>query len=211
MTMNRRASLPLVTCIFVLGMSLAVPRLSAALGPGIGFLTVFLIYWFGFCLPLGLVYQGREASKRALSLELNGHAWVPWAVGLQIFLVALANILILPDVVPAFAVIAAVAFALINGPLEEFFWRGAYLEQGQNSPRYQALGVGLFALWHVPLSFSHGVTYHGGTLGLVGGALGLGAFWAFVAYRTGRIGWPILAHVATNVFAISALFVANFR
>jgi membrane protease YdiL (CAAX protease family) len=66
------------------------------------------------------------------------------------------------------------------------------------------------AFWHVPLTLAHGVAYEGGAFALVGGAIGLGVFWSVIAYQTGRIGWPIVSHVVTNVATFVGLISSDF-
>lgn len=198
------ASIALIAIMFWL-----VPYLTGWLGPTKGALAIFCLYWFGFCLPLGIVFQGRNV-RRHLSLETGDARWVPWIVVAQVGLVVTASWFLLPDRIPPVAVVCAVGFGLLNGFLEEFFWRGSYLEQGSGRPAYQALGVALFTLWHVPLIFAQGVEYDGGPAALVFGAFGLGVFWAIIANRTNRIGWPILSHMATNAATFVGLFAVNF-
>lgn len=108
------------------------------------------------------------------------------------------------------AICLAGAAALIKGFSEEFFWRGAYLELGRGNLVFQSLGVLLFGLWHVPLMFAQGVDYQGGSAALVFGAWALGAFWAVVASRTDGIGWPIVAHIVSNIFAFTGVIALNF-
>jgi membrane protease YdiL (CAAX protease family) len=62
----------------------------------------------------------------------------------------------------------------------------------------------------VPLALVHGVTYEGGAFALVGGAIGLGVLWSVIAYQTGRIGWPIVSHVVTNVATFIGFISSNF-
>lgn len=159
---------------------------------------------------MGWSFRRRERWHRVLSLEVGGERWVPWAVTLQVSVIAISSWYMMPDRVPTLAVILAILFGLVNGFFEEFFWRGAFLEQGRGEVLFQVLGVGLFTFWHVPLAFAHGVTYPGGTLALVGGAMGMGAFWSVIAFRTDRIGWPIVSHVLTNAIVFVGLISLNF-
>ena len=205
-----RLQLASASLLVVASMSALVPWLTGELGPAPGYFAVFLIYWFVFCIPLGLYFQGFSAARQNLSLRLGGRWWVPPLVFLQVSLVAVAASLLGPSPVSAPLIAAAGLASVVNGMSEEFFWRGAYLEQGRGSVGFQALGVALFALWHVPLSSAHGVRYEGGPVALVVGACVLGAFWSVLANRTNRIGWPVLAHVFTNAFTFPTLLSTNF-
>lgn len=206
----QRRVLVTVSVLFILVMFAMVPWLTRALSPAHGYLAVFCLYWICFCLPAGWYFQRRERLRDTFSLTVGKDRWIPWAVALQISVVAIASWTLLPDQVPAIAIALALLFGLVNGTLEEFFWRGAYLSQGRGDARFQLLGVGLFTLWHVPLALAHGVTYQGGSLALIGGALGLGLFWSFIAYRTNHIGWPVVSHALTNAIAFIGLIAANF-
>lgn len=213
-TMSERAAnrgaLIGVSVLFVLVMFAMVPWLTRTLSPAHGYFAVFCFYWICFCLPAGWYFQRRERLRDTFSLAVGKDRWIPWAVALQVGVVAIASWILLPDQVPAIAIVLALVFGLVNGTLEEFFWRGSYLSRGRGDARFQMLGVGLFTLWHVPLALAHGVTYQGGSLALVGGALGLGLFWGFLAYRTNHIGWPIVSHALTNAIAFIGLIAANF-
>lgn len=208
--MSRPRALIAASVVFIAVMLVVVPWLTRTLLPRDGYFAVFCLYWLCFCLPAGWFFGGRTPLRERLSLATEGNRWVPWAVTLQVFAIAIGSWTMLPDHVALLAVALALVFGPINGFFEEFFWRGAFLEQMPDSWRYQALGVGLFTLWHVPLALAHGVTYPGGAASLVGGAAGLGAFWAFVAYRTKRIGWPVVSHMLTNAIAFVGLIALNF-
>lgn len=208
--MNSRQALVAVAVTFILAMLALVPWLTGTLGATRGYIAVFLLYWLLFCLPMGWIFRPRGHSVRALGLAVGAERWVPWTVAAQVGAVAVSSWIMAPDRVPLLAILFAVPFGLVNGFCEEFFWRGAFLHQGRGNALFQALGVGLFTLWHVPLALAHGVTYPGGAVALVGGAMGLGAFWAFIAYRTDRIGWPIISHMLTNAVAFSGLISLNF-
>ncbi|MGJ8625621.1 MAG: CPBP family glutamic-type intramembrane protease [Sulfitobacter sp.] len=196
--------------LLVVFMMWFVPWATQTLGPAMGYATVFLVYWFGFCLPLGLFFQGRRAALRNLRFGTGAAPWVPLAIACQVVVIAVANYVLWPAHVTVGAICLAGAAALINGFSEEFFWRGAYLELGRGNPVFQSLGVLLFGLWHVPLMFAQGVDYQGGAVALIFGAWGLGAFWAVVASRTDGIGWPIVAHIVSNVFAFTGVVALSF-
>ncbi len=207
--MNQRWVLVSITVVFILAMLAIVPWLTRALGPAPGYLAVFCLYWLFFCLPMGWYFQRRGNGQRILSLALGDERWVPWAVALQVGVIAISSWIMLPDQVRVLAIMLAVLFGLANGFFEEYFWRGAFLAQGRDDARFQALGVGLFTAWHIPLALAHGVTYPAGAPALIGGVLGLGAFWAAIAFRTKRIGWPIVSHILTNAIAFVGLISLN--
>ncbi|MCP5084478.1 MAG: CPBP family intramembrane metalloprotease [Alphaproteobacteria bacterium] len=203
---SARRQLVCVSMVLVVSMSLLVPWLTRTLGPLHGYLTCFAVYWLCFCLPAGWWFIRPGHSLKLFDLSVGKDRWVPWVIAAQIGIVALSTWIMVPNHIPAFVVPAAMAFGLVNGVLEEFFWRGAYLEQGRGDAAFQLLGVGLFTAWHVPLIFAHGITYPGGAGALVGGALGMGLFWSFIAARRKSIGWPVVSHVLTNMVAFIGFF-----
>lgn len=102
-------------------------------------------------------------------------------------------------------------YAIFNGTLEELFWRFSFHKVfGNNLLLSYILPTIFFTMWHMALTFANGISYHGGSLALVGGAGFMGAIWGFVLYRTGKIHVTILAHVITNFFAFSQLLFQNF-
>lgn len=194
----------LIACMLVL-----VPLLTRWLGPALGTLAVFGVYWFGFCLPLGLVFQTPRQRRQVLSMKLSDQRWVPGAVLLQVSALAIAAWFLWPRPTPVMAIFWAVPLALVNGFAEEFYWRGAFLAQAQGRRSVQAWGVALFTLWHVSLLFAHDVAYHGPIV-VVGGAAVVGTFWGLIAARTGAIGWTVLSHVLTNAIVFVDLIAKNF-
>lgn len=169
-----------------------------------------VLYWLGFCLPVARRYGG--LNPRLWGLGQHGRA----AVIVPLLLAAQCAAVFAGALVPALPQLAtgglglAILVALLNGPLEEAVWRGAYISTFSDRPLLgYGLGSALFALWHVPLALVAGVTFPGGPLALVGGATGLGLFWGAIAWRTGRIGWVAIAHSVTNIFAFAGLNAIN--
>jgi len=185
-------------------MALFVPWVTARYGFA-GYGLAMLLYWFAFCLPLGLVFAGRGA----VSLRLNGQRWVPWAVAGLALVVLIATLSRPPGGLTPLVVVLALGAGLINGPLEELYWRGGYLAQfGHSLPGF-ALGWALFVAWHLPLAMAVGVEYHGGGLALVGGAAGLGLVWAVMVWKTRAIGWAMISHASINMIVFHALIADN--
>lgn len=205
-----RSHLVLAAIFLIMFMLAIVPWLTHALGPLPGFLVCFLVYWIGFCIPVGMHFVGRARRIKQLSLDVASNRWVPWAVALQISLVAVPSFMMIDGQITVLVVLAAVTFGVVNGFLEEVSWRGAFLELGRNDAQFQWLGVGLFTLWHVPLALAHGIIYPGGAFALISGALAMGAFWALLALRTGHIGWAIIGHAFSNSIAFIGFFALNW-
>ena len=75
-----------------------------------------------------------------------------------------------------------VIVVLLNGSIEELYWRGLYLFEYPNDSRIGFLFSWLlFGAWHISLWFANGVIYKDGFLALVGGGGGIGNLFAFTA------------------------------
>lgn len=205
-------SVVLITAgVMLIGAMTVIVPLVTAERPGLpGYIAVLGVYWLVYCLPVGFFLLGGESMKDLLSFRLRGAIWVPVVVLAQPVGYALYSLPQELFAVPISTIAAAVAIAAVNGPLEEIAWRGAYLKASGGNVVVQAVGVWIFAFWHAPLLLASGMDF--GTFAaakLLGGSFLLGSLWAFVTWRTGAIGWPIVGHVLTNVIAFSLLIHAN--
>ena len=168
------------------------------------------IYWLGFCLPVALCFGG--VRRELLGLDLRGRAKivVPLLIAGQCAAVFAGALWPALPGVTLGVLGLAVAVAVINAPLEEAAWRGAYITTFSDRPVLgYVLSSALFALWHVPLALVAGVEFPGGPMALIGGAAGLGLFWGAIAWATRRIGWVAIAHTITNIFAFAGLNAIN--
>ena len=106
--------------------------------------------------------------------------------------------------------LAAAAIGVVNGALEEVYWRGvtlASIEGRGKWGRYVAAGI-LFTIFHFAF-LRLGLDYQGGALALVGGAGVMGALWTVVAVKTESVRPVVLAHQLVNTLAFSSLFTNN--
>ena len=205
---SRQLRLVLAALLLSVLMSAVVPIVTDTSRPLVGYVSVLAIYWVCFCIPVSVVF-GSGVTRVAFSLRA-GRPWIP-AVALTlpviVFFAAKPTSWIGSD--PGILVLAVIC-AVINGPLEELAWRRTFRANSANSLSYELLGLGLFTLWHVPLCFSKGVAFDHGAVGLVGGALLLGAVWALMTRQSDSIAWPMVSHVLVNVSAFLAFFAVNF-
>jgi membrane protease YdiL (CAAX protease family) len=100
--------------------------------------------------------------------------------------------------------------SIINGTIEEIYWRGLYLRKYKEKP-YIILIVStlLFALMHLSFLAIEGMTYKGGVFALVGGALVMGLLWSYISLKLNTIRYCIAGHIFVNIFAFTGLFVEN--
>lgn len=186
---------------------------STTLGAKWGYIIGLVGYW-SYCLFSAWLMAGfnwdyfREAWNGR-----SGNKYDKW-----IFLAAFVPVLptlfysYFYDVpTPTLATTALVIFiSVVNGPIEEFYWRGLYLLEYRDNPWIGFfLSTLLFGLWHFAVWFAKGVQYDSGVLPLVGGAYFLGLLWAWVTRSTGNFRAAAFAHILINLFALTGLFVAN--
>jgi membrane protease YdiL (CAAX protease family) len=100
--------------------------------------------------------------------------------------------------------------SIINGTVEEVYWRGLYLREYKEN-RFILLIVSplLFASMHSSFLLIKGMNYQGGVFALVGGAFLMGLLWSYVSFRLNNIRYCIAGHIFVNIFAFTGLFVEN--
>lgn len=197
--------------LLIAALSYLVPSLTEALGGPRGFLLALILYWLGFCVPVTVWHVGRQHSAQLLSERLAWRDWfVPVLLLVQVTVVAFAALVPNTTLLTTNAAALAAVVGVINAPLEELAWRGGFMTRFAAHPR---LGFWvswvLFSLWHLPLTFSHGMHFEGGGLALVGGAAALGLLWSWIAWRTGSVFWVSIAHGLTNIITFWVLFDSN--
>ncbi|MEJ8561489.1 CPBP family glutamic-type intramembrane protease [Yoonia sp. GPGPB17] len=142
----------------------------------------------------------------ACSAKIMAHVSKHWHDCLGVAITALFALLAHPIPLWVGGVIAL--GALMNGTLEEVFWRGTVLLDDA-TPAQQIGQLGLFTGWHVALLFATGVVVTGGAAGVLGGAAIGGALWTLARVQTGSIGFGAICHVALNLVAFTELATHN--
>ncbi len=199
--------------VFMVGFALVAGRIF---NKALAYSLTSLVYWCVFCLPLTFYHLGHGdaksiyakasgAAKSAEKAALTVLAFVPCLGTLvAVFLPRLTQI-------PALALAAALFYAVINGTVEELFWRGVFIKFFPNDPvRGWLLPTALFGAWHIALYYIKGMAYQGGFVALAGGATAMGLLWGFVAFRTKSIRVVTIAHIAANFFAFSGMIYDNW-
>ncbi|WP_162055199.1 CPBP family intramembrane glutamic endopeptidase [Pontibacter pamirensis] len=185
--------------------------LPQLLGKTVGYLASFCIYWL-YCLLHGVQLKGNNMAKLYTWPPLNRQnvlllflCFVP-AVG-----AFFAAFLITYSQLNSTLYFILVAAALVNGFVEELYWRGAFISRyKQHLWLAFIFPTLLFGLWHISVYAAYGITYQGGFLPLVGGAFFMGCLWGYTAYKQQRVLAPTMAHILTNFFAFSGLIVDNW-
>lgn len=183
------------------------------LGPKWGYITGFLGYW-AYCLATAWLLSGSDRNYfRKMWTRERGGNYATW-ISLAAFIPVLGVFFVsfLPNVSKlTFSTGALLIFTiLLNGAIEELYWRGLYLLEYPNDTRVGFLiSLLLFGAWHISLWFARGVVYKDGFLALVGGAYALGLIWTWVARSNGNLRAVVPSHILVNLFALTALFVDN--
>ena len=204
----------LISSIILLPFTFSVFQVSSSLlSPQWGYLSGFIFYWV-YALAFILYITGLNRAK--WKSMLGGSKNHPRAFILQALafvpVVGVFFISFLPNInqLSLSAAILLVVMAIVNGLIEEVYWRGLYLLEYKNDWRIGLLAATLlFAVWHISLWFSKGMLYQGGFGALVGGALIMGLLWAWVTRSVGNIRACVAAHILVNLFAFTALLVQN--
>lgn len=199
--MNRRLALVALVAIPLLWLVFRVT--TTTFQPLAGYVLGLCIYWLFLAIT---VFFATTPADRSRLLTARSAAWPVTALCILPVLVlgvpGMAALHLLPVILlPAIAVAA-----LVNGFLEELFWRGALVPAP--SPPEAALAVLIFALWHVALLAAQGITLTGGPATLLLGAAFLGSIWMTARLQTGSVGLSALSHAGVNLFAF-ILFVAD--
>lgn len=184
---------------------------TAALGTQRGFVAAFLVYWaiWGVAVPLwflgrdgfvDLFRPARRPGTPATLVTLLALA-LPVAVG---FLFVFPSLYYSTDrLLLVFAV-----YAIINGMLEEVYWRGLFVRA---FPRDGLCGflypAAAFGAWHLvvlsmsglwpPLAPQYAFLF----------AAALGLLYAWVVAVTGSIRWAVASHVLLNLSGVGALII----
>ncbi|RAI03719.1 hypothetical protein DLJ53_04350 [Acuticoccus sediminis] len=171
-----------------------------------GYLAVLALYWLFYCIPVGLA---SGAFRLGISFKVKRAVWAPVLVLVQALSFVAYGLAKGFAEIPLETMAIGALLAFINAPLEEFAWRGAYLSVARRNPLIQAVGVWLFALWHVPMMMATGITFSESAASVVFGTFMFGSVWALAAFWTGGIGWGIVGHVIVNMVAFPALIAGN--
>jgi membrane protease YdiL (CAAX protease family) len=181
--------------------------------PKWGFIIGFLGYW-SYCLLTAWLISGSNLNY------LKNMWYQKWEnknsklIGIVLAIVVIACFFIgfVPDVAKLTVSTGALVLimAVLNGPIEELYWRGLYLLEYRDNTRIGFIvSVFLFGTWHFSLWFAKGMIYKEGIVPVVIVPYGLGLLWAWSARSNGNIRATVLTHILINIFAFTSLFVDN--
>jgi membrane protease YdiL (CAAX protease family) len=212
--MKNKKRILLVSSLVLLPFTFGLFQLTTFfLGAKWGYMTGFLGYW-AYCLVTVWLVAGAECTYfKGMWDQTRGNKYSKW-IGLAAFIPVFGVFFVsfLPHAAALTLSTAALLIftSVLNGAIEELYWRGLYLlEYPDNAWIGFVLSTVLFGAWHTSLWFARGVVYRDGFIALVGGAVGLGLLWAWVARTNENLRTVVPAHILTNLFALTALFVDN--
>ena len=186
--------------------------IGRAAPPFTAFALAMLVYWaYLASITTAVAIKDRALAERLRALlrpskapAFGALAFVPIGGAFFVAFLPIAREL------QATTFLAAAAIGVVNGALEEIYWRGvtlASVEGRSKWARYVAAAT-LFTLFHFAF-LRLGLDYQGGALALVGGAGVMGALWTVVAVKTESLRPSIVAHQLVNALAFSSLFTNN--
>jgi membrane protease YdiL (CAAX protease family) len=179
-----------------------------ALGIDAGFVVGFATYWLVWCLAVPLwMLGGQGVGELFASSATRGGPNLIQRL-LLIALPAFGLLVVFPLAFPGGGdrlVVAFAAYALVNGVVEEIFWRGLPVRAFPGDfKRAVLLPAAGYALWMlVPLSVQTEWPPFASQL-VVAVALPVGLIFGWVAWRTGSIRWTVLSHVLMNLSGLGA-------
>jgi membrane protease YdiL (CAAX protease family) len=210
---NRKTILLISSLLMVPITFIWIQLTTSSLGAKWGYVTGLAGYWV-YCLATAwLVSGGSMAYFKSLWNNRNSGKYATW-ISLAAFIPVLGLFFVsfLPNAaqLTLSTGVLLIVVVLLNGSVEELYWRGLYLLEYPDNTRIGFLFSWLlFGAWHISLWFAKGVIYKDGFLALVGGAYGLGLLWTWVARSNGNLKTVTLSHILVNLFAFTALFVDN--
>jgi membrane protease YdiL (CAAX protease family) len=174
----------------------------------------FAIYWLVWGVGAPLFVVGRHGFADVLLSRDPPRHRLSWGAAI---LLACPPIMAFAFVFPALfpnardaMVIALAGYAIVNGVLEEVFWRGVYARAFPTEMGWGLLyPAATYAAWLlVPMSLYPSSLSDAAAIFSVGFAVGL--LYGWVAWRTGSIRWTMLSHVLTNLGGIGAFVLFRY-
>jgi membrane protease YdiL (CAAX protease family) len=199
--------LALVTLGAIPVMCLVFWGLTRALPPLLGYGAAFCVYWLLIGLAV-LRHVPPDDRARLTTWQPPGRILATCGLVPVVLVAWIALERLEVTAMPAAMLFVIAIVALVNGTLEELFWRGALLPAPDREGA--AVSLGLFTLWYLAPACALGITLTGGPAALILGALVLGTVWTAMRRRTGTLGASIASHVGVNIFAFTDLAARNW-
>ena len=172
---------------------------AAVLGRNLGWYVGFAIYWPIFCvaIPLFLVGSG-EIVKRYGIIKINAKYLLVYLF--PVFMTLIGGLFMNTAERDLIGVIVWLVMSVGNGIFEEILWRGVYPTLFPDSKLFGFAWPAIwFSIWHfAPGSLS--INFQPGVL--VSGALMLGVFFGWGAFKTKSLFWASIGHTFSGLVQV---------
>jgi membrane protease YdiL (CAAX protease family) len=182
------------------------------LGPRPGFVVAFVIYWlvWGLAVPLWLL--GRDGViglfRPVRAMEVLPRILVALLLAAP---AALGFLFIFPTLFPeggANLIALFALYAIVNGVLEEIFWRGMFVQAFPNDVlRSIVYPSVVFGVWHLVVLSMSGMFPPVAPLAAFIAATALALVYGWAARFTGSIRWVAASHALLNLAGLGAFIV----
>ncbi len=208
--MNIKQKFLLIYPILIVGtMILLFPQLTEKIGEIRGFVISNVIYWILCGIPCYVVFRGNRKLKEMLTLNISKHKVFTFLTILPAMVTGYVSFIpVLGKASPIQFLLAAV-LAVINGTVEEIYWRGTYAGEFKRFNYAFLYPTIMFTVWHTALTLTKGIEFKGGDYILLAGAALAGVLYGLTAYKTKTLGLVIFSHVLTNFFGFSGMLFDN--
>jgi membrane protease YdiL (CAAX protease family) len=178
------------------------------IGPKTGYLAGFIFYWAFWCTLIPILTIGVEGIKTLFKSPTNPFGEPPW-LGLAFILFPVLasfssfSINKLQDA-STLIVVVSIVFSIVNGTLEEVFWRGTYSTIFQDNWLTGILYPSIwFGLWHLSPQVIYPSAMPGGPIAFSFMAILLGLPMGWVANKTGSIRWVVISHILLDLSGLA--------
>ena len=172
---------------------------AALLGSDLGWYAGFAIYWPLFCvaIPLFLVGSG-EIVKRYSIIKINAKYLLVYLF--PVFITLIGGLFMTTAERDLIGFIVWLGMSVGNGIFEEILWRGVYPTLFPDSKLFGFAWPAIwFSIWHfAPGSLSQNFQ----PIVLVSGALMLGVFFGWGAFKTKSLFWASIGHSFSGLIQV---------
>jgi len=169
------------------------------LGKELGWYAGFAIYWPIFCVafPLLIIGSGRIIERYKI-IKINPKYILVYLF--PVFMTLISGFFMSTSERDLAGLIVWFGMSVGNGVFEEILWRGVYPTLFPNSKLFGFVWPAIwFSIWHfAPGSLSQNFQ----PLVLVSGALMLGVFFGWGAFKTRSLFWASTGHTCSGLFQI---------
>jgi membrane protease YdiL (CAAX protease family) len=180
------------------------PACAALFGERAGYNIAFALHW-ALGIGISTLWLGPARIRELMRFRaLPKPRWI--SLGLLVMPpLGGAIIAFIPQLGHSDALVVGVAAgrALLNATSEELLWRGAAVAKlsGRGWEGWLCPSL-LFVAFHAAPLLVHGGL--AAAPGILVGAAWIGLGFGWIAGRSGSIGWPLVAHLATDAMGLSA-------